>query len=78
MSEILTPDWEIFIEQYPQLILLQRAFGKEEWFCRDVWTIFIGHRFAGIFVLVFKPTWFNQTGDGIHLEFGLDEESLVN
>ena len=78
MTDSLTPDWQIFIEQYPQFMALQRALGKEDWFCRAGWTMFIGHYHAGIYAQFFKPHWFNQTGDGVHLEFGLDEASLAD
>jgi hypothetical protein len=76
VSQILTPDWRLFIEQYPQFQALQRALAKEDWFVRDGWVMYIGHYHAGIYAQVFKPHWFNQTGDGIHLEFGLDQNSL--
>ncbi|NJN43468.1 MAG: hypothetical protein HC806_01155 [Anaerolineae bacterium] len=67
---------QIFSEQYPQIMKLQRELAKTDWYVRDGWTMFVGYYHAGIFAQVYKLNWHNYTLDGIHLEFGLDEAAL--
>jgi hypothetical protein len=78
MADPITGDWRIFIEQYPQMMSVIRQIAKQDWYARDRWTAFIGHYHAGIYMQVFKPHWYNQTGDGIHLETALTAETLAN
>jgi hypothetical protein len=78
MAETLTDDWQIFIEQYPQMMSVIRQLAKQDWYVRDGWTAFLGHYHAGIYLQVYKPHWFNHTGDGIHLETGVDARTLDN
>jgi len=75
--EELTENWNIFIEQYPQFIKLQRELAKRDWYVNDGWTMFIGQYFAGIYAQVYKTNWFNYTLDGVHIETGMTAESLA-
>ena len=77
MAAELTEGWSIFIDQYPQFTKLQRELAKTDWFVNDGWTAFIGYYHAGIYIQLFKPHWFNHTGDGIHLEMGITAETLA-
>ncbi len=77
MAEPISADWQLFIEQYPQMMSVIRQLAKEDWYLREGWTAFIGHYHAGIYLQVFKPHWFNQTGDEIHLEAALTAETLA-
>lgn len=76
MTESIPESWQIFIDQYPQLMKLQRKLGTLGWYKNDGWTMFIGHFHAGIYAQIFKPHWYNYTLDGIHFETGLTAESL--
>ena len=78
MADTISDDWQLYIEQYPQMMSLIRQLGKQGWYVQDGWTAFIGHYHAGIYLQVFKPHWFNQAGDGIHLETGVNAETLAN
>lgn len=78
MAETIPESWQIFMDQYPQMMSVIRQLAKQDWYMRDGWTAFIGHYHSGIYLQVFKPHWFNQTGDGIHLETGLDAPALAN
>jgi hypothetical protein len=69
--------WAIFQEQYPQMTKLQRELAKQAWFVQEGWVPFIGYYWAGIYMQVYKAHWYNQSGDGIHFEMGLDDESLT-
>ena len=77
MTEFASEKWQVFISQYPQMIALRGQLAKREWFVDGGWTAFIGAYHAGIYMQVYKPHWFNHTGDGIHLETALNAESLA-
>lgn len=66
--------WQVFMEHYPQMISLRGQLAKRDWYIRDGWTAFIGLYHSGIYMQVYKPGWFNHTGDGIHFETALSAE----
>lgn len=76
MSEPVPQNWQIFMEQYPQFMKLQRKLATQNWFSNGGWSLFIGHYHAGIFAQVYKANWFNYSLDGIHFEMGITAESL--
>lgn len=76
MSEPIPQNWQIFIEQYPQFMKLQRKLATMDWFSQGGWSLFIGHYHAGIFAQVYKANWFNYSLDGIHFETGISAESI--
>jgi hypothetical protein len=76
VSTSIIPNWQIFVEQYPQFIRLQRQLAETDWFVRDGWVMFIGLFHAGIFAQLYKLHWYNHTLDGIHVEFGIDAGAL--
>jgi hypothetical protein len=76
MSESLPENWQIFIEQYPQFMKLQRKLATTDWFSQGGWSLFIGHYHAGIYAQIYKANWFNYSLDGIHFEAGITAESL--
>jgi hypothetical protein len=61
MSDAIPESWQIFIEQYPQFIKLQRKLAKMDWYIRDEWVMFVGHYFAGIFTQIYKSNWLNSS-----------------
>lgn len=76
MTNKISESWQIFIEQYPQFMKLQRKLATTDWYINDGWVMFVGHYHAGIFMQLYKSHWFNYTLDGIHFETGLSAESL--
>lgn len=72
----ISASWQIFVEQYPQFMKLQRKLATMDWYINDGWVMFVGHFHAGIFMQLYKSHWFNYTLDGIHIETGLTAESL--
>jgi hypothetical protein len=76
MPDAVPENWQVFMEQYPKMISLRRQLAKRDWYVRDGWTAFIGAYHAGIYMQVFKPHWFNQTGDGIHFEMALTAQVM--
>ncbi|MBZ0299447.1 MAG: hypothetical protein K8J31_06905 [Anaerolineae bacterium] len=78
MTNPIPEDWHIFMDQYSPMMSVIRQLAKQDWYVREGWTAFLGHYHAGIYLQVFKPHWFNHTGDGIHLETGLTAETLQN
>lgn len=76
MTDPIPTSWQIFMDQYPQFMKLQRKLGTLDWYIHGGWTLFIGHFHAGIFAQMFKPHWHNYTLDGIHFETGLTADSL--
>lgn len=76
MSTKISPSWQLFIEQHPQLMKVMRQLSGLEWYSSGGWSSFIGHYHAGIYMQVAKGSWFNYGLDGIHFEFGLTEEAL--
>ena len=77
MSNNIPESWQIFIEQYPQFMKLQRKLATMDWYINDGWVLFVGHFHAGIFMQLYKSHWFNYTLDGIHFETGLTAGSLT-
>ncbi len=69
---MLIESWELFVEQYPQIMKAYRRMAKMDWFQQGNWTAFVGHYTNGIFMQVYKPHWFNQEFEGIHFELALD------
>lgn len=78
MSDTKLESWQIFIDQYPQMMSLIHQLARQDWYVRDGWTAFLGHFHSGSYLQVFKPHWYNQTGDGIHLETGLTASALAS
>jgi hypothetical protein len=76
MSNDIPESWQIFMEQYPQFMKLQRKLATMDWYTNEGWVMFVGHFHAGIFMQLYKAHWFNYTLDGIHFETGLTTESL--
>jgi len=76
MANDIPESWQIFIEQYPQFMKLQRKLATTDWYINQGWVIFVGHFHAGIFMQLYKAHWFNYSLDGIHFETGLSAESL--
>ena len=70
--------WELFVEQYPQVMAAYRKMARMDWFKRGGWVAFVGHYTHGIFMQVYKPHWYNQTFDGIHFELALDSKCMEN
>lgn len=77
MSEPISEDWQIFVEQYPQMMSVIRQLARQDWYVQEGWTAFLGHFHSGIYMQVYKPHWYNHTGDGIHLETGLTASALA-
>lgn len=75
---MLTESWQIFVEQYPQVLKAYRRIAKTEWFQSGHWVGFVGHYTHGIFMQIYKPHWYNQEFDGIHFELALDAHCLKN
>lgn len=73
---MLTPSWQIFVEQYPQVMKAYRRMAKWQWFQNGHWVAFVGHYTNGIFMQLYKPHWYNQQFDGIHFELALDARCL--
>ena len=78
MSDSIPKNLQIFAEQYPQFMKLQRQLAKADWYVQDGWVLFIGLMYSGIFFQLYKTHWHNYTLDGIHFEAGMDEASLEN
>jgi hypothetical protein len=75
---MLTESWQIFVEQYPQVMKAYRRMAKMDWFQKGHWVAFVGHYTHGIFMQVYKPHWYNQEFEGIHFELALDAHCLKN
>jgi hypothetical protein len=75
---MLEESWQIFVEQYPQVMKAYRRMAKMDWFQRGNWVAFVGHYTNGIFMQVYKPHWQNHEFDGIHFELALDARCLKN
>ena len=75
---MLTESWQIFVEQYPQVMKAYRRMAKMNWFQDGNWVAFVGHYTHGIFMQVYKPDWYNHEFDGIHFELAIDERCLKN
>jgi len=73
---VQTESWEIFVEQYPQVMKAYRRMAKMDWFDEGNWVAFVGHYTNGIFMQVYKPHWYNNEFEGIHFELGLDARCL--
>jgi hypothetical protein len=73
---VLTESWEIFVEQYPQVMKTYRRIANMDWFQQGNWVAFVGHYTHGIFMQVYKPHWYNHEFDGIHFELALDARCL--
>ena len=73
---MLTEGWEIFMEQYPQVMKAYRRMAKMDWFQHGNWVAFVGHYTNGIFMQVYKPHWYNHEFAGIHFELALDARCL--
>jgi hypothetical protein len=73
---VLTESWEIFVEQYPQVMKAYRRMAKMDWFRNGNWVAFVGHYTHGIFMQIYKPHWYNHEFDGIHFELALDAHCL--
>lgn len=76
MADQQPENWEIFEVYYPQFLKVQRELAKNDWYRDDGWTMFIGYYHAGIYLQLYKPNWHNYTLDGVHIEIGLDADSL--
>ncbi len=76
MSSSIPQSWQIFIEQYPQFMKLQRKLAAYDWYTNGGWVMFVGHYHAGIYMQLYKSHWHNYTLDGVHLETGMSAESL--
>ncbi len=76
MSDNISPSWQVFIEQQPQLMKVLRQLSNMDWYGAGGWGSFIGPYHAGIYMQIAKGNWYNYGLDGIHLEFGLTEEAL--
>lgn len=70
--------WKLFVEQYPQVMATYRKLARMDWFQADGWVAFIGHYPHGIFMQIYKPHWYNQQLDGIHIELAVDATCLQN
>ena len=75
---MLTESWEIFVEQYLQVMKAYRRIAKTVWFQNGLWVAFVGHYTNGIFMQVYKPHWYNHEFEGIHFELALDARCLQN
>ena len=75
---MLPEGWQIFVEQYPQVMKAYRRMAKLDWFQNDHWVAFVGHYTHGIFMQVYKPHWYNHELDGIHFELALDAHCVKN
>ncbi len=75
---MLTESWQIFVDQYPQVMKAYRRMAKQDWFQSGHWVAFVGHYPHGIFMQVYKPHWYNQEFDGIHFEVAVDARCLTN
>jgi hypothetical protein len=73
---MLTEGWQIFVEQYPQVMKAYRRMAKMDWFQYGNWVAFVGHYTNGIFMQVYKPHWYNHELDGIHFELALEARCL--
>lgn len=76
MNPMLTPDWVLFAEQFPEFMKTYRRLARERWFKDEGWTAFIAHYREGIFMQVYKLHWYNHEHEGIHLELALNAELL--
>lgn len=68
--------WQIFVEQYPQVMKAYRRLAKTDWFQQENWVAFVGHYTHGIFMQLYKPHWYNHELEGIHFELALDARCL--
>lgn len=75
---MLTKGWQIFVEQYPQVMKAYRRMAKTDWFQNGNWVAFVGHYTNGIFMQVYKNHWYNHEFEGIHFEMALDERCVEN
>ena len=78
MSKQIPEKWEIFIEQYPKFLKVQRELARNEWYRNDGWVMFIGSSWNGIYSQVYKAHWHNYTLDGIHFEMGMGADNLAS
>ncbi len=76
MTNSLPENWQIFMEQYPEFMKLQRKLATLDWYKDNGWVMFVGHYHAGIYFQHYKSNWFNYSLEGIHFEAGMTAESL--
>jgi hypothetical protein len=72
---MLSDDWVVFIDFYPQFMQVYRKVAKTAWFQQRHWNGFVGHYPHGIFMQLSKPHWYNYAFDGIHFELAMDQPS---
>jgi hypothetical protein len=78
MLSMLSDDWAVFVEFYPQFMQVYRKVAKTAWFQQRQWIAFVGHYTHGIFMQLSKPHWYNYEFDGIHFELAMDKPSAQN
>jgi len=74
----MVESWELFVEQYPSVMVAYRKMARTDWFQEGGWVAFVGHYTNGIFMQVYKPHWFNHEFEGIHFELALDAHCVRN
>jgi|SRR5579871_4079908 len=75
---MLTESWQLYVEQYPQVMKAYRKIAKMDWFQEGHWVAFVGHYPQGIFMQVYKPHWYNHEFEGIHFELALGAHGVTS